>query len=167
MLQKASDSVERNGGFIEIIHLKDQKIDWCEGCLTCEDTGICIIKDDMKSVIEKMLSSQGIIISTPVYFNSIPAKLKCFFDRLNPLLKDERLSGKKLSVFIVGQLSGKDGEKSRKDVMEYFLTLADIFNMDLIGIVDAEGRGAKDLEGNDELADKCERLGKKLVTNLR
>jgi multimeric flavodoxin WrbA len=167
MLQKAKDGIVKNGGMVEIIHLNDYQITWCDGCLTCEDTGTCRIKDDMELIIKKLLASRGIIISTPVYFNSIPGKLKCFIDRLNPLLIDERLGGKKLAVFIVGQLTGKDGKESRNDVKRFFSTLADICNMNLVGIVDAEGRSSTDLEGNKKVAYLCESLGKKIVTNER
>jgi len=165
MLQKAANAITKNDGLIEIIHLKDYQIDWCDGCLTCEETGICKIKDDMGHLIEKLKASDTIIISTPVYFNSVPCKLKCFIDRLNPLLLHDELNGKKLVVFIVGQLTGKDGEESRDDVKNFFSTLSDICNMDLIGIVEAEGRLEKDLENNKQVAFQCEDIVKKLIIN--
>lgn len=163
MLQRAVNSIEKNGGTVEIIHLSDYEINWCDGCLTCEETGVCRIKDDMIYLTKKVVASHALMISTPVYFNSIPGKLKCFIDRLNPLLVNDRLNGKKLIVFIVGQLTGKEGEESRSDVKRFFSTLAEICNMDFVGSVEVEGRYPNDLEKNKKVVFQCEELSKKLV----
>lgn len=163
MLKTAKKSIEESGSLLKIINLADYQINWCDGCLTCEETGSCNIKDDAEPLISEMVSSQAIMISTPIYFNSIPGKLKCFIDRLNPVLVDNKLKDKKLGVFIVGQLTGKEGEESRNDVKQFFSSFSEIFNLNLIGIVEAEGRLPNDLVSNKKIALQCERLGKKLL----
>ena len=40
---------------VEIISLKDKKINFCIGCLACQKTQKCIINDEVKEIIDKML----------------------------------------------------------------------------------------------------------------
>lgn len=56
-------------------------------------------RDDFRSVIVMMLQSQHIVFATPVYWYSMSATLKVFFDRLTDLLHDpiDRISGRSLA----------------------------------------------------------------------
>jgi multimeric flavodoxin WrbA len=51
--------------------------------------------DDFRSVVSMMLQSQHIVFATPVYWYSMSATLKVFFDRLTDLLHgpNDRISG--------------------------------------------------------------------------
>lgn len=56
-------------------------------------------RDDFRSVVAMMLQSQHIVFATPVYWYSMSATLKMFFDRLTDLLHDpnDRRSGRSLA----------------------------------------------------------------------
>jgi multimeric flavodoxin WrbA len=56
-------------------------------------------RDDFRSVVAMMLQSQHIVFATPVYWYSMSATLKVFFDRLTDLLHDpiDRISGRSLA----------------------------------------------------------------------
>jgi multimeric flavodoxin WrbA len=56
-------------------------------------------RDDFRSVVAAMLESQHIVFATPVYWYSMSATLKMFFDRLTDLLHDpiDRISGRSLA----------------------------------------------------------------------
>jgi multimeric flavodoxin WrbA len=41
----------------------------------------CIIDDDMGEIYNKMRTSDGIIVASPVYMGNYPAQLKALFDR--------------------------------------------------------------------------------------
>jgi len=113
----------------ELILLRNMQIKFCDGDLFCEDVKRCRIHDDMVGLYEKLVNCEKIVIGTPVYFDSIPALLKNFIDRLNPLCVTEKLKRKELYLIIVGQLKGAEGEKSKKRVEEYFKILCEIFGM--------------------------------------
>ena len=55
--------------------------------------------DDFRSVIRMMLESEHIVFATPVYWYSMSARMKVFFDRLTDLLVDpvDRKSGRALA----------------------------------------------------------------------
>lgn len=70
---------------IEIINASDLRVTPCLGCLSCwgRTAGECIIKnDDIPSLKQKILSSDIIICSYPLYFFSMPGTMKLITDRL-------------------------------------------------------------------------------------
>ncbi len=53
----------------------------CRGCGGCEKTGMCVIKDDMIELYEKVDEADIIFLVTPVYFYGPSAQIKTFIDR--------------------------------------------------------------------------------------
>lgn len=75
------DTVRSEGIETEFISLRDKKISECTGCYACVKNRQCAIEDDFQEIFTKMLNSDGIILSSPVYHGSITPKLKCLLDR--------------------------------------------------------------------------------------
>jgi len=164
MLNKALEKLkEKEDIEVKEIILFRKNIEFCDGCLTCEDTGRCTKEDDMQEIYDEISRADGLIIATPIYFDSIPALLKNFIDRLNPLLVTNTLKGKKLGVLVVGQLSGEEGEISKKRVITYFKNLAEIFEMKFIGFVSATAREPGRVSSIEGIGDKCYKLGLKVI----
>ena len=59
----------------------------CLGCYACwfQTPGKCIQQDDMAGILEKLLASDLVIWSTPLYCYSVPSNCKALYDRLIPL----------------------------------------------------------------------------------
>ena len=70
---------------VETINLKDYKIEFCKGCLACQNINICVIDDGMKNLIEKVRNADVLVFATPIYYYSISGLMKTFLDRLNPI----------------------------------------------------------------------------------
>lgn len=72
---------------IEELHVASMNIDACKGCFTCwkKTPGICCIKDDMQTVIDKQLEADIILWSFPLYYFNVPGILKNLFDRQLPM----------------------------------------------------------------------------------
>ena len=77
------------GNEVEIISLKDKKINFCIGCLTCQKTQKCIFNDDSNGIIDKMLKSDVIVFATPIYFYEMAGKMKVLLDRTNPMFPSD------------------------------------------------------------------------------
>ena len=58
------------------------KITGCMAGWSCKKTGRCVIDDLVNEVAEKMKSSDGLIVGTPVYYASPNGTLLSFLDRL-------------------------------------------------------------------------------------
>jgi len=81
LLDVALKGAQKNGVLISKILLREKEIAPCNGCMKCEKTGKCVIKDDMQEVYKEMLESEGIIWATPVYFWSMSSQTKAAMDR--------------------------------------------------------------------------------------
>jgi multimeric flavodoxin WrbA len=66
----------------EKIVLKDKKINYCTGCGICiNGERSCSQKDDMAEILDKMISTDVIVLATPVYFYTMCGQMKTFIDR--------------------------------------------------------------------------------------
>lgn len=71
-----------SGNIVEKIRISEKKIGYCHACYYCRDhNGECVIKDDMKELLQKMIDADVIVFASPVYFYSIDAQLKAVIDR--------------------------------------------------------------------------------------
>lgn len=67
---------------VEKIFIADKKINYCVACAACsKNGGNCVHKDDMAEVLEKMISADVIVMSTPVYFYTMDGQMKTLIDR--------------------------------------------------------------------------------------
>lgn len=70
---------------VEVINLRELNFGFCKGCLACQNTGKCILKDDINNVIDKVKNADILVFATPIYYYAISGELKTFLDRMNPL----------------------------------------------------------------------------------
>ena len=72
---------------VEIVSVRDYKVNPCVGCNACFKTnGICAQKDDMVIIYEKMNQADMLVIASPVYFYGISAQLKFHIKKMALLL---------------------------------------------------------------------------------
>ena len=97
---------------VEIVSVRDYKVNPCLGCNACFKTdGICSQKDDMSFIYEKMMVSTNhlsqadmLVIASPVYFYGISAQLKAVIDRFHNPIRDS-FHIKKMALLLVGAAS--------------------------------------------------------------
>lgn len=65
----------------EKIFIRDKKIGYCNACYACRENGMCILKDGMQEVLDRMHWADVIVMASPVYFYSIDAQMKAVIDR--------------------------------------------------------------------------------------
>ena len=64
-------------------NIPDLNINPCTDCGKCfSNNKPCIIEDDFNEIAFEIDEADVIVFSVPVYFYSIPGKMKCFIDRL-------------------------------------------------------------------------------------
>ena len=73
----------------EKIRLAGKTINFCKGCLACNKTLKCVIDDDSREIVEKMLKADVLVFATPVYYYSVCGQLKTLLDRANPLFASD------------------------------------------------------------------------------
>ena len=73
------------GNEVEFISLVGKDIKYCIGCLSCQKTGKCVIKDDVTDRREKIGNADVVVFATPIYYYEMSGQMKTLIDRLNPL----------------------------------------------------------------------------------
>ena len=89
LAEEFKKGAENAGNKAEIVYLSDKNISFCKGCLACQKTKRCVIKDDANEIVDKMKHSDVIVWSTPVYYYEMSGQMKTMIDRSNPLFSDE------------------------------------------------------------------------------
>ncbi|MGN0221448.1 MAG: flavodoxin family protein [Prevotella sp.] len=77
------------GHAVEKISLRGKDIRFCRGCLACQHTGACAIKDDMDEIRQKMHDAEVIAFATPIYYYEMCGQMKTLLDRGNPLYNSD------------------------------------------------------------------------------
>ncbi len=116
LLRIAEEEFSSLGHEFEILHLLDYRINYCRGCVS-EDMSLCSPEkcyeenDDFQKVAAKMISSHGIIFSTPVYWYAPSARLWTLIERMTSLENTPKkyLEGKPVGVVAA---AGEDGAQS-------------------------------------------------------
>lgn len=73
------------GNEVELISLKGKNIAFCMGCLACQKTGSCVIKDDAIGITEAVLDADVVAFATPIYYYEMSGQMKTLIDRMNSL----------------------------------------------------------------------------------
>jgi multimeric flavodoxin WrbA len=81
LLERALEGAADAGAETEIIDITKYDIKYCISCEKCYSTGRCVLKDDFNEVFDSLLAADGIVLASPVYFNSVSAQMKTFIDR--------------------------------------------------------------------------------------
>ena len=75
--------LEKEDISVEIIHVGNLNIHGCLDCRKCQGLGKCVIDGDpVNECRGRLLSADGIILGSPVYYGGIAGNFKCFLDRL-------------------------------------------------------------------------------------
>ena len=87
MLENAMKGAVDAGAETELIHLYDYNFTGCKSCLArklknAKTNGVCAIRDDLRSVLEKAHDADVLVIGSPVYFSDTTGMTRAFLERL-------------------------------------------------------------------------------------
>lgn len=87
MLNNAVSGARENGAEVEMFNLYKMQFSGCVSCFSCkrmdrERPIVCVVKDDLKPILEKVRGIDAILIATPVYYGSESAATRALIERL-------------------------------------------------------------------------------------
>ena len=107
LAKQAAKGAEDAGHDVEFITLKDKTLNFCKGCLACQKTMNCVIKDDASDICGKVGNADVLVFANPIYYYELCGQLKTLLDRCNPLFpSDYRFR----EVYLI-TASAEDGEE--------------------------------------------------------
>jgi multimeric flavodoxin WrbA len=79
--------LQDEGWEIDELVINDIEINHCLGCYACwlKTPGVCVQKDGMEEVIQRHQNIDLLVLAAPLYFFSVPGKVKDYWDRNMPL----------------------------------------------------------------------------------
>lgn len=80
-----ADGANSKAHSVEYISLSEKTVNFCRGCLVCQKTQECVIKDDAPEIVNKMLYADIIVFATPIYYYEMSGQMKTLLDRANPI----------------------------------------------------------------------------------
>lgn len=160
ILKRILTKAEELGAKTELALLREKRIEFCNGCLSCDSAGECNIRDDMQIMYPKLEEADLIIFGSPNYFSNVSGMMKNFIDRLNPFYTNKKLRNKKVVAVIVG---GTDKPDTIKNSIKSIELAADWTKMPLVGDLYLVGEGPQDIENNPESIRKIDEFTKNLV----
>ena len=95
LMDAVARGIVRVGGTLERVRVADLNIAPCIGCGGCDQTGHCVVKDEMTGLYEKIVAARRLLLVSPIYFYALPAQLKAAIDRSQALWNRKQLRIKK------------------------------------------------------------------------
>ena len=109
LVELALSAAKEAGAETELLAMSGKKIAPCHGCLACQESGRCRIKDDMQDWLGIFEQAQAIIFGTPIFFFNLSGAAKVLMDRLFPLYMFGKLANKVGGVIAVANSLGHTG----------------------------------------------------------
>lgn len=126
---------EEMGNEVELISLRENKINYCIGCYSCANTGKCFQNDGMNEILEKIISADVLVFATPIYFYDVVGQLKTFIDRIFP--KYTEIENKDLYLIATCAEEEKSVISGAINTIEGFLECVE--NVELKGVLYGTG----------------------------
>jgi len=85
LLDHSVQGAQDAGAVVKRIVLRDLKMSPCLEIYGCQQSGNCAIQDDFQSARDQILSADGLMVASPVFFYAVSAHIKILMDRCQSL----------------------------------------------------------------------------------
>jgi multimeric flavodoxin WrbA len=164
-----ADQVRRDaesaGAEVESIYLHGLDINPCDGCYFCQDTGICVVDDDMQSLYPKLREADAIVIASPIYWFTYSAQVKLCVDRWLALETSDgnELRGKRIGIVLT--YGDTDIHTSGGiNAINTFKSMFDYIGAPIVGYVHGTGNKPGEVRDQPDLMDRAFKLGQRLAS---
>lgn len=151
---------EENGNKVEKISLINKQIGFCIGCLVCQKTQECVIKDDAVKIAEKVKNADTIVFATPIYYYEMSGQMKTLLDRLNPLFPSDYTFREVYMIAAAADLNPEAMDAAQKGLQGWIACFA---KAKLSGVVRGVGvTDVGDIQQNKKLLSEAYEMGKEI-----
>ncbi|MBN1497669.1 MAG: flavodoxin family protein [Spirochaetes bacterium] len=173
LLDRVLDGAASAGGELSRIYVRDMVFSGCVECGGCDETGVCIVRDDMQEAYLKLVESRVIFLASPVFFLGPSSQTKAFIDRAQALWRRrmitktaserKRRAGGAGYLVMAAATLGPEQFRGSELTVKYFFDALDM-SYNGAAFFKAEQKGSI-LESPEEL-DRAYEFGKSAVAAL-
>lgn len=91
LLDECLKGARAAGAEVLTIRCCDLTIAGCVECGGCDETGQCVVQDDMQKVYPQLLEADAIVLASPMFFYGITSQAKALIDRCQAMWCRSRL----------------------------------------------------------------------------
>ncbi|UCE78634.1 MAG: flavodoxin family protein [Nitrospiraceae bacterium] len=151
LLKEAILGIETFRLEVQTFNLNEMQIKPCQNCGGCDETGMCIIEDDMADIYNAIRSADRIILASPVFFFALSAQTKIMIDRCQSfwcekyLLKKpipEGPYGRKGLLLIVGGMKKEIGIQCCEASAKAFFRTVNVPEHNVLSFLGVDAKGA-------------------------
>jgi multimeric flavodoxin WrbA len=151
LLKEVISGIEESGLKVHVFNLNLMNISPCQNCGECDDTGICVIEDDMVQVHDAIRTADRIILASPIFFFGLSAQAKTMIDRCQAfwcekyLLKKpipEGPYGRKGLLLLVGGQKKEIGIQCAEATAKAFFRTVSVPEHKTLGFLGIDAKGA-------------------------
>ena len=121
MTEALLSEAKAKGATIGLVDLGRARIGFCQACEVCHQGPDCVLNDDARGILQRMLEADGIVLASPVYLDHVTAQMKALLDRSSHFIHCLRLTGKYLAA--VTTSGGGSGEATGAFLRRYAVTV--------------------------------------------
>ncbi len=169
LLNTVLGELEKEGIDIELVQLAGNPLQGCIACFKCfenKDKRCAVTKDKLNEYLEKMISADGIVLGTPVYYADATATIKALIERCgfvsaaNGGLFTHKAGAAVAAVRRAGAIRAFDTLNHLFQYSQMFIVGSTYWN---VGI----GRNPGDVKSDEEGLKTMENLGKNMAWLLK
>jgi multimeric flavodoxin WrbA len=163
LADRVAKGASEAGAEVESLMLHHMDIRPCDACDTCQETGVCVIQDDMQKVYPLLEKADAIVIASPVYWFTLSAQTKLCIDRWYALESGQgnALRGKQVGIL----MTYGDTDLYTSGGINAIHTFESMFRYigaEIVGMVYGTANEIGDVEKQPELMERAYRLGQVL-----
>ncbi len=169
LLDEALKGAQSQQADVEKLVVDKLKISPCREYYGCLRDGNCVIKDDMDEIYPKLLSVDGIIVASPMFFYGLSAQLKALIDRCQALWARKYVLkqpppdlGRKGALIAVGATRGEKLFDGSILTVKYFFKTTGVKYVNELLIQGVDKRG--EIKQHATALSDAFQLGKKLAS---
>ncbi len=96
LLAETVRAIDQSVHGVRVFRLNTMNIRPCQNCGGCDETGLCVIKDDMEDVYGAIRGADRVILASPIFFFGLSAQSKIMIDRCQAFWCDKYLLKRQL-----------------------------------------------------------------------
>lgn len=158
--------LEKEGLETELVQLSGKTVHGCIACYKCfenKDQRCAVNNDFMNTCIEKMITADGIILGSPVYFADVTSEMKALIDRAGFVsMANGGMYKNKVGAAVVALR--RSGAIHTLDSMNHFFLAG---QMIIVGRGIGVGREKGEVEKDDEGIQMVKALGQRMAWVLK
>jgi len=131
--------------------LNDMNIRPCQNCGGCDETGSCILTDDMDDIYSAIREADRIILASPIFFFGLSAQTKVMIDRCQSFWCEKYLlkktipsgpHGRKGLLLLVGGMKKDTGIQCAGATATAFFRTISVPEHETLGYLSIDSKGA-------------------------